>query len=98
MGAICYRTGDLGRGLGIVAVERQQSVGREPMLAHIVAGDVRQAAAEMRFRRLHCERAARIVRGERGGKGTPAPGTSEVEPVEMGDLAVAAVADNGRPE
>src|SRR3546814_5493530 len=35
---------------------------------------------------------------QRRGQFAPAPGTAEVEPVEVGDLAVAAIADGGRGE
>src|SRR3954447_18705447 len=66
--------------------ESEQSEGRQPMLAHIVAGDVRQAGVEMRLRDL------------RPSERPPAPGAAEVDPVDMRDLAVRAVGDVGRRE
>ena len=57
------------------------------MLAHIVAGDMRQAGVEMGVGGRPRQR--RQVRIERIGDAAPAPGAAQVEAVEMGDLAVA---------
>ena len=64
------------------------------MFAHIVGRKVRQGRGEMAFGRFLDERPGRWWRGV--GEMAPAPGAAEIEPVEMGDLAVAAVADPGR--
>ena len=61
------------------------------MLAHIVAGDVGQAAS--RWRRAVRLRALGGVAVRAAAQSPPAPGAAEVEAVEMGDLAVGAVAD-----
>ena len=70
----------------IVSFEREQGEGRQPMLAHIIARDVRQAGVEMGIGGLPGKR--RQLGVERVGEAAPAPGAAEVDPVEMGDLAV----------
>src|SRR2546428_8195123 len=44
------------------------------------------------------DRRARIVAWERAADRAPAPGARQIEPVEMHDIRIAAVADNGRTE
>ena len=76
--------------------ERQQGEGRQPMLAHIIARDVRQAGVEMGVGGVARKRGE--VGIERAGEAAPAPGAAEIDPVEMGDLAVRAVGDEGGRE
>ena len=66
------------------------------MLAGIVSGDFGQACFQVALGRGQRYRLFRFV--QRGGDAPPAPGAAEVEPVQMGDLSIRAVADMGRRE
>ena len=73
--------------------ECEQREARQPMLAHIIARDMRQARRKMRLGGAFAKRGKGgiAIRRDRA----PAPGAAEVEPVEMCDLAVAAIGDGG---
>src|SRR3954454_5807438 len=62
--------------------EREQRETREPMFAHIIAADVGHRRREVGLRMLRMTEFA------------PAPCAAQIEPVEVRDLAVAAVADD----
>lgn len=65
------------------------------MLTHIVAGDMRKRDIEMAIGRVGGDRAdGRFARKGRGDA-APAPGTAEIESVQMDDFAATAVADAG---
>src|ERR1700761_3478771 len=66
----------------------------QPVFTHILAADVRQACVDVRLRDLASHIGVWRERSQR----TPTPGAAEVQTVEMGDLAVAAVADDGGGE
>ena len=65
------------------------------MLAHIVAGHVRQAGRQMAVGGRVRHGAQRIGWVQASGDRPPAPGAAEVQAIQMGDLAVGAVADGG---
>src|ERR1700686_267628 len=48
--------------------------------------------------RLERDSSARITRGPRRRDRAPTPGTTQIQPVEVSDLSIAAVADNGGRE
>ena len=77
----------------VLGHRRQQRVGREPVLAHIVAGDVRHRGGEVSVGRRRRPRRQGMRLAERPHQRSPAPGAREVEAVEMSDLAVAAIRD-----
>lgn len=80
------------------AVEGQQGEAREPVLAHVVTREMGHPGVEMVRRRREHPGPAWVLRGEGLGQGPEAPGPAEIQPVEMGDLAVAAVCGEGGRE
>ena len=78
---------------GRLRFEGEEGEGGQPVLAHVVAGDVREARREVRVRGGVGAGAARVVRGPGARERAPAPRAAQVEPVEVRDLAVRAVAD-----
>ena len=66
------------------------------MFAHIVAGDVWQAGGEMGVGGGPGELGELGI--ERVGEAAPAPGPLQVDAVEMGDLAVRTIGDEGGRE
>ena len=81
---------------GLIRQAGQQREAREPMLAHIIAGDMRQRRGEMIVGGAPRDRA--LARRQQRRDAPPAPGAAEVQAVEMRDLPVAAVADDRRRE
>src|SRR4051812_41715121 len=73
-------------------LQRQQGERREPVLAHVVAGDVSEAGGEVRGGGGFGAGAARVALGPGARKRAPAPGAAQVHAVQVGDLAVGAVA------
>ena len=59
------------------------------MLAHVVAGHVRERGREVAPGGVEGARAPRVARGERARERAPAPRAAQVEAVEVGDLPVA---------
>src|SRR5947209_1035198 len=76
--------------------ECQQGEARQPMLAHIVAGEMRHGGGEMVGRGGLGD--ASLGRSKQRREASPAPRTAQIKPVEVGDLAVASVADDRRGE
>src|SRR6478672_1873360 len=69
----------------------------EPVLAHVVAAaDAYQPYARVPFGCLDQDGAPPIVRRERFGDAPQTPGPAQVEPIQVDDLPVAAVAHYGR--
>src|SRR5947209_14665898 len=63
------------------------------MLAHIIAGDVRHSRGQMDLRRFKRDVASNVADWPRLSQGAPAPGTREVQPVEVDNFSVASITD-----
>jgi len=81
----------------VIVVDRENGEARQPVFAHVVAGNMRQPDVQMASCGVPQDRAAGIAFWQRFGQGMPAPCAAEIKPIEMRDLAVGAVGDGGRP-
>ena len=82
----------------ILIIERENSEACEPMLAHVIAGNMGKARGQM-VPGGFGSKGAPIVAFRQGiAERAPAPGPAEIEPVEMSNLAVRAVGDGRGPE
>src|SRR5256885_1346399 len=78
--------------------QRQQRKACQPMRAHILTGDEGQTGGKMTLRGARGDAANGIIWRQTLRDGTPAPRAAQIQPVEMHDPAVAAVADPSRRE
>src|SRR4051812_33683560 len=59
---------------------------------------MRQACVDVTLRRFANDRLTRIVASERARDRAPAPGATQIQPVEMRDLSIRAIRDDRRLE
>src|SRR5215469_8184164 len=72
--------------------QREQGECRKPVFAHVVAREMRNAGAKMRFARLHSQFAYRIGCRQRTRDPTPTPCPAQIQSIEMHDPAVGPIA------
>ena len=82
----------------VLIIQCEHGKAREPVLSHIVPGDMGKACGQMLARRFVSNDATRVVCRQGVAERAPAPGAAEIESVEMSDLAVGAIGDGRRLE
>lgn len=76
---------------GSTRLERQQRKSRKPVLAHIIASHVTERRLQMPLGRIIKQRTARVIRRQRFGDRALTPRSTQIEPVQMRNLPVAAI-------
>ena len=76
-------------------IQRQQRKRRQPVLAHVIARDIRQACLDVPVRRLARPRRHRMI-AQHSRQRTPAPSPRKIQTIQMRDLAIGPIAHSRR--